>query len=148
MYHNSRQLTRVYPSGFRTDSSNFNPQEMWNAGCQIGESKNTNYVFILTFDTKMVAFSVLTTTTHGSTLVCQLVSGRLMPFLYFVFDIQNIYLFFDWQPQLTVTSSFLSFAFSCIELSDCWGRDGPERWAVSSEWQLWIHSKAQFHEIG
>uniref|UniRef100_A0A667YRC1 Phosphoinositide phospholipase C n=1 Tax=Myripristis murdjan TaxID=586833 RepID=A0A667YRC1_9TELE len=33
--HNSRHLTRVYPSGFRTDSSNFNPQEMWNVGCQI-----------------------------------------------------------------------------------------------------------------
>uniref|UniRef100_A0A8C7YKP6 Phosphoinositide phospholipase C n=1 Tax=Oryzias sinensis TaxID=183150 RepID=A0A8C7YKP6_9TELE len=33
--HNSRQLTRVYPTGFRTDSSNFHPQEMWNAGCQI-----------------------------------------------------------------------------------------------------------------
>ncbi|KAM7365220.1 hypothetical protein PAMP_016166 [Pampus punctatissimus] len=35
VHHNSRQLTRVYPSGFRTDSSNFNPQEMWNSGCQI-----------------------------------------------------------------------------------------------------------------
>ncbi|KAL3999224.1 hypothetical protein ACER0C_006995 [Sarotherodon galilaeus] len=35
VHHNSRQLSRVYPSGFRTDSSNFNPQEMWNAGCQI-----------------------------------------------------------------------------------------------------------------
>ncbi|KAJ8255466.1 hypothetical protein COCON_G00193300 [Conger conger] len=35
VHHNSRQLTRVYPSGLRTDSSNFNPQEMWNAGCQI-----------------------------------------------------------------------------------------------------------------
>ncbi|XP_067890873.1 1-phosphatidylinositol 4,5-bisphosphate phosphodiesterase delta-4 [Heterodontus francisci] len=33
--HNAWQLTRVYPSGFRTDSSNFSPQEMWNAGCQI-----------------------------------------------------------------------------------------------------------------
>ncbi|XP_023670584.1 1-phosphatidylinositol 4,5-bisphosphate phosphodiesterase delta-4 [Paramormyrops kingsleyae] len=33
--HNARQLTRVYPSGLRTDSSNFNPQEMWNVGCQI-----------------------------------------------------------------------------------------------------------------
>ncbi|XP_069792111.1 1-phosphatidylinositol 4,5-bisphosphate phosphodiesterase delta-4 [Narcine bancroftii] len=33
--HTSWQLSRVYPSGFRTDSSNFNPQEMWNAGCQI-----------------------------------------------------------------------------------------------------------------
>ncbi|XP_017285512.1 1-phosphatidylinositol 4,5-bisphosphate phosphodiesterase delta-4 [Kryptolebias marmoratus] len=35
VHHNSQQLTRVYPTGFRTDSSNFNPQEMWNAGCQI-----------------------------------------------------------------------------------------------------------------
>ncbi|XP_039538847.1 1-phosphatidylinositol 4,5-bisphosphate phosphodiesterase delta-4 [Pimephales promelas] len=33
--HNAHQLSRVYPSGLRTDSSNFNPQDMWNAGCQI-----------------------------------------------------------------------------------------------------------------
>ncbi|KAI7791219.1 putative 1-phosphatidylinositol 4 [Triplophysa rosa] len=33
--HNARQLSRVYPSGLRTDSSNFNPQDMWNVGCQI-----------------------------------------------------------------------------------------------------------------
>ncbi|KAI4882633.1 hypothetical protein NFI96_004748 [Prochilodus magdalenae] len=35
VHHNARQLTRVYPNGIRTESSNFNPQEMWNAGCQI-----------------------------------------------------------------------------------------------------------------
>ncbi|XP_071243600.1 1-phosphatidylinositol 4,5-bisphosphate phosphodiesterase delta-4-like [Salvelinus alpinus] len=35
VHHNARQLTRVYPSGLRTDSSNFNPQEMWNTGTQI-----------------------------------------------------------------------------------------------------------------
>ncbi|XP_030643493.1 1-phosphatidylinositol 4,5-bisphosphate phosphodiesterase delta-4 [Chanos chanos] len=33
--HNTRQLTRVYPSGMRTDSSNYCPQDMWNVGCQI-----------------------------------------------------------------------------------------------------------------
>lgn len=33
--HNTWQLTRIYPSGMRTDSSNYSPQEMWNAGCQI-----------------------------------------------------------------------------------------------------------------
>ncbi|XP_036401071.1 1-phosphatidylinositol 4,5-bisphosphate phosphodiesterase delta-4-like [Megalops cyprinoides] len=33
--HNVRQLTRVYPGALRTDSSNLNPQEMWNVGCQI-----------------------------------------------------------------------------------------------------------------
>ncbi|CDQ75508.1 unnamed protein product [Oncorhynchus mykiss] len=35
VHHNARQLTRVYPSGLRTDSSNFNPQVMWNTGTQI-----------------------------------------------------------------------------------------------------------------
>ncbi|XP_029460968.1 1-phosphatidylinositol 4,5-bisphosphate phosphodiesterase delta-4 [Rhinatrema bivittatum] len=33
--HNTCQLSRIYPGGLRTDSSNFNPQEMWNVGCQI-----------------------------------------------------------------------------------------------------------------
>ncbi|XP_072274102.1 1-phosphatidylinositol 4,5-bisphosphate phosphodiesterase delta-4 [Pyxicephalus adspersus] len=33
--HNACQLTRIYPTGLRTDSSNYNPQEMWNVGCQM-----------------------------------------------------------------------------------------------------------------
>lgn len=33
--YNVKQLTRVYPSGLRTDSSNYNPQDMWATGCQI-----------------------------------------------------------------------------------------------------------------
>ncbi|XP_026207789.1 1-phosphatidylinositol 4,5-bisphosphate phosphodiesterase delta-3-A isoform X2 [Anabas testudineus] len=33
--HNGHQLSRIYPSGQRLQSSNYNPQEMWNAGCQI-----------------------------------------------------------------------------------------------------------------
>ncbi|XP_055967960.1 1-phosphatidylinositol 4,5-bisphosphate phosphodiesterase delta-4 [Sorex fumeus] len=33
--HNAWQLTRIYPSGLRTDSSNYNPQELWVAGCQL-----------------------------------------------------------------------------------------------------------------
>ncbi|KAF4107453.1 hypothetical protein G5714_011817 [Onychostoma macrolepis] len=32
---NQRQLIRVYPSNFRVDSSNFNPQPFWNAGCHL-----------------------------------------------------------------------------------------------------------------
>lgn len=35
---NQRQLLRVYPSNYRVDSSNFNPQQYWNAGCHMGES--------------------------------------------------------------------------------------------------------------
>ncbi|OCT61019.1 1-phosphatidylinositol 4,5-bisphosphate phosphodiesterase delta-4-like [Xenopus laevis] len=33
--HNAWQLMRVYPTGLRTDSSNYNPQDMWNVGCQM-----------------------------------------------------------------------------------------------------------------
>ncbi|CAJ1050550.1 -phosphatidylinositol 4%2C5-bisphosphate phosphodiesterase eta-2 [Xyrichtys novacula] len=32
---NLRQLLRVYPSNYRVDSSNFNPQPYWNAGCHM-----------------------------------------------------------------------------------------------------------------
>lgn len=35
--YNARQLSRVYPLGLKMNSSNYNPQEMWNAGCQLGE---------------------------------------------------------------------------------------------------------------
>ncbi|XP_057682426.1 1-phosphatidylinositol 4,5-bisphosphate phosphodiesterase delta-3-A-like [Corythoichthys intestinalis] len=33
--HNSHHLSRIYPSGQRLQSSNYNPQEMWNAGCHL-----------------------------------------------------------------------------------------------------------------
>ncbi|XP_067009832.2 1-phosphatidylinositol 4,5-bisphosphate phosphodiesterase classes I and II [Anabrus simplex] len=33
--YNKHQLSRVYPAGFRFDSSNFMPQVFWNAGCQL-----------------------------------------------------------------------------------------------------------------
>ncbi|XP_047727600.1 1-phosphatidylinositol 4,5-bisphosphate phosphodiesterase eta-2 isoform X2 [Prionailurus viverrinus] len=32
---NQHQLSRVYPSPYRVDSSNYNPQPFWNAGCQM-----------------------------------------------------------------------------------------------------------------
>uniref|UniRef100_A0A3B3RLD0 1-phosphatidylinositol 4,5-bisphosphate phosphodiesterase n=1 Tax=Paramormyrops kingsleyae TaxID=1676925 RepID=A0A3B3RLD0_9TELE len=33
--YNKRQMSRVYPKGTRMDSSNYNPQPFWNAGCQM-----------------------------------------------------------------------------------------------------------------
>ncbi|XP_030017334.1 1-phosphatidylinositol 4,5-bisphosphate phosphodiesterase delta-1-like isoform X3 [Sphaeramia orbicularis] len=33
--HNIDKLSRIYPAGTRTDSSNYNPVPLWNAGCQI-----------------------------------------------------------------------------------------------------------------
>ena len=35
MAYNLRQLSRVYPQGKRVDSSNFDPQQMWNCGMQL-----------------------------------------------------------------------------------------------------------------
>ncbi|XP_078186220.1 1-phosphatidylinositol 4,5-bisphosphate phosphodiesterase eta-2 isoform X13 [Callithrix jacchus] len=32
---NQQQLSRIYPSSYRVDSSNYNPQPFWNAGCQM-----------------------------------------------------------------------------------------------------------------
>ncbi|XP_031429589.1 1-phosphatidylinositol 4,5-bisphosphate phosphodiesterase eta-1 isoform X3 [Clupea harengus] len=32
---NHQQLSRIYPSAYRIDSSNFNPQAYWNVGCQL-----------------------------------------------------------------------------------------------------------------
>jgi len=34
--HSKRFLTRVYPNRMRVDSSNYNPQDLWNCGCQLG----------------------------------------------------------------------------------------------------------------
>ncbi|XP_013872247.1 1-phosphatidylinositol 4,5-bisphosphate phosphodiesterase zeta-1 [Austrofundulus limnaeus] len=33
--HNQRFLSRIYPAGYRTSSSNYNPQEFWNVGSQL-----------------------------------------------------------------------------------------------------------------
>lgn len=33
--YNKRQMSRIYPSGTRANSSNYMPQVFWNAGCQM-----------------------------------------------------------------------------------------------------------------
>ncbi|XP_075767532.1 1-phosphatidylinositol 4,5-bisphosphate phosphodiesterase delta-3 isoform X2 [Pelodiscus sinensis] len=33
--YNARHLSRIYPMGLKMNSSNYNPQEMWNVGCQL-----------------------------------------------------------------------------------------------------------------
>ncbi len=43
--HNQFQLSRIYPSGRRTDSSNYNPVPFWNAGCQVGEWQKPDIIF-------------------------------------------------------------------------------------------------------
>jgi hypothetical protein len=35
--HNKRFLSRIYPNGMRVDSTNYNPQDLWNCGCQMGQ---------------------------------------------------------------------------------------------------------------
>ncbi|KAL2776772.1 1-phosphatidylinositol 4,5-bisphosphate phosphodiesterase zeta-1 isoform 2 [Daubentonia madagascariensis] len=35
IFHTRKFITRIYPRAIRADSSNFNPQEFWNIGCQM-----------------------------------------------------------------------------------------------------------------
>ena len=35
--YNKKHISRIYPSGRRMDSSNYEPVDMWNCGCQIGK---------------------------------------------------------------------------------------------------------------
>ncbi|XP_061772665.1 1-phosphatidylinositol 4,5-bisphosphate phosphodiesterase zeta-1-like isoform X1 [Nerophis ophidion] len=35
VHHNQKFLSRIYPAGSRTSSSNYNPQEFWNVGSQL-----------------------------------------------------------------------------------------------------------------
>lgn len=46
MHHNMNKLSRIYPAGSRTDSSNYNPVPMWNVGCQIGTPPSSLYAEI------------------------------------------------------------------------------------------------------
>lgn len=36
--HTQKHFVRTYPKGTRTDSSNYEPYDAWNTGCQIGKS--------------------------------------------------------------------------------------------------------------
>ena len=37
--YNKRFLSRISPGTWRVDSSNLNPQDFWNVGCQLGECR-------------------------------------------------------------------------------------------------------------
>ena len=37
--HNQRSITRIYPSGYRQNSSNLDPVAFWNAGIQMGRMR-------------------------------------------------------------------------------------------------------------
>ncbi|XP_037623722.1 1-phosphatidylinositol 4,5-bisphosphate phosphodiesterase zeta-1-like isoform X1 [Sebastes umbrosus] len=42
VHHTQRFLSRIYPAGSRTASSNYNPQEFWIVGSQLGESQRAS----------------------------------------------------------------------------------------------------------
>lgn len=41
---------------------------------------------------------------------------------------------------------FVTFPPSCTEFPDSWRGDGFKWWPVQSEWPLWLHPEASFHE--
>ena len=44
--HNKQFLVKIYPNASRVDSSNYNPQDHWNAGSQLGEHNIVLPLFI------------------------------------------------------------------------------------------------------
>lgn len=65
IHFNQQQLSRIYPSSYRVDSSNFNPQPFWNAGCQLGRSQSQrasdvhyDWVTLMLTDTQTALVSV------------------------------------------------------------------------------------------
>uniref|UniRef100_H2Y8L5 PI-PLC Y-box domain-containing protein n=1 Tax=Ciona savignyi TaxID=51511 RepID=H2Y8L5_CIOSA len=56
------QLSRTYPAGTRTDSSNYDPLPLWNAGFQVGKTSN--------FDESSLQVEVLTSGDPADTNRC------------------------------------------------------------------------------
>lgn len=123
--HNCHQITRIYPSGQRLQSSNYNPQEMWNAGCQIGESCFTR-------------FSV-TWTANSRNKNHQQHSSREVMFL-------HMCVLYSPPPSGQFLTLLWCLLCSCSELPDAWWADGPEPRKVFAERCLWICPKTAFHE--
>lgn len=47
--YNKKFLSRIYPNGMRVDSSNYNPQDLWNCGCQFGKKQRWMWNIYLGF---------------------------------------------------------------------------------------------------
>ena len=78
---NHQQLSRIYPSAYRIDSSNFNPQAYWNVGCQLGErllncghSDRQTHIHARTQDTLCKSQHKWDTSTFNYHTNCRLIS--------------------------------------------------------------------------
>ncbi|XP_077196226.1 1-phosphatidylinositol 4,5-bisphosphate phosphodiesterase zeta-1-like isoform X2 [Paroedura picta] len=99
--HNVRFLSRIYPKGTRTNSSNYNPQEFWNVGCQLValnfqtagiqmdlqngkflDNGGTGYIlkpeFLRQGDTQFNPYNI-TEAHHAITLTITIISGHQLP---------------------------------------------------------------------
>ena len=76
--HNKRQLSRIYPAGRRTDSSNYEPMPMWLCGNQVGESV-VQYAALVLVPQPVTCYRFTCTCTYTCTLyvhVCGKSLGR------------------------------------------------------------------------
>uniref|UniRef100_A0A3P8VJQ5 Phosphoinositide phospholipase C n=1 Tax=Cynoglossus semilaevis TaxID=244447 RepID=A0A3P8VJQ5_CYNSE len=78
--HNVEKLSRIYPAGSRTNSSNYNPVPLWNSGCQIGTYHLLveNYVYRIQYRVKEIS------EWDGNICPCfsdfhQIISGQQLP---------------------------------------------------------------------
>ncbi len=52
--YNKRFISRISPGTWRVDSSNLNPQDFWNVGCQMGQFKITNFILVIKIRIKSI----------------------------------------------------------------------------------------------
>ncbi|KFW84091.1 1-phosphatidylinositol 4,5-bisphosphate phosphodiesterase zeta-1, partial [Manacus vitellinus] len=93
--HTTRFITRIYPKGSRMTSSNYNPQEFWNVGCQMDTRgfllpgvlfcyvsyifSPTGINFILCYINFSFSPHILAIFHPYTTLIFQLISGHQLP---------------------------------------------------------------------
>ncbi|XP_039400597.1 1-phosphatidylinositol 4,5-bisphosphate phosphodiesterase zeta-1 isoform X5 [Mauremys reevesii] len=75
--HTAKFITRIYPKGTRATSSNYNPQEFWNVGCQMDVPQNLLHHFLEIFSVAAIVPAVaLNFQTPG--LQMELQNGKFM----------------------------------------------------------------------
>ena len=64
--YNKKHISRIYPSGRRMDSSNYEPVDMWNCGCQIGKKIHLHLYMYITYTTFLALNEAFTHTCRWS----------------------------------------------------------------------------------